>query len=112
MKKLLLSSIVFFIANISIAQPTYSDVAPIFYAKCTSCHNQNSHAASFLNYSLTAPHAYTIQAYLTSGYMPPWSPDTTYSRFSHERLISASDRAAILNWIATGATKGDTTLAP
>ncbi|MGZ4116345.1 MAG: FlgD immunoglobulin-like domain containing protein, partial [Bacteroidia bacterium] len=40
------------------------------------------------------------------------SPDTTYSRFSHERLISASDRAAILNWIATGATKGDTTLAP
>jgi hypothetical protein len=112
MKKLLLSAIIFFITSISIAQSTYSDVAPIFYAKCTSCHNQNSHVANFLNYSLTVPHASIISAYLTSGYMPPWSPDTTYSRFSHERLISAADRAAIIGWVATGALQGDTTLAP
>ena len=44
--------------------------------------------------------------------MPPWPPDTTYSRFLHERIITQTEKADILSWIATGAVKGDTTLAP
>lgn len=94
------------------AQTTYSDVAPIFINRCTSCHHENQHAPSFMSYSEVVPYAYTISAYLNSGYMPPWSPDTTYSRFSHERTIAPSEKAAILNWIANGTPAGDTTLAP
>lgn len=112
MKKIIFSLGVLFVINASIAQPYYSDVASIFYANCTSCHNQYSHGAPFLNYSETLPHTSTIQAYLTSGYMPAWTPDTTYTRFLHEHSISAADKSAILNWIASGAQKGDTTLAP
>ena len=103
---------VLFMANKNIAQPVYSDVAPIFYNRCTSCHNQYSHGASLLNYSQTLPNVPTIQAYLNSGYMPEWTPDTTYTRFLHEHTISPAEKTAILNWISSGATKGDTTLAP
>ncbi|HEX8516333.1 MAG TPA: FlgD immunoglobulin-like domain containing protein [Bacteroidia bacterium] len=94
------------------AQTTYPNVAPIFINRCTSCHHENSHAPSFLTYSGILPHIATMDAYLTSGYMPPWSPDTAYSRFSHERTISSAEKATILNWIANGAPAGDTTLAP
>ena len=112
MKKLLFSLAIFFILNKSTAQIVYSDVASIFYAKCTSCHNQYSHGAPFLNYSETQPYASVIQNYLTTGYMPAWTPDTTYTRFLHEHTISATEKIAILNWIEGGALKGDTTLAP
>jgi hypothetical protein len=94
------------------AQTTYSNVAPIFFSRCTSCHHDNAHAPSFLTYSGILPHIAAMDTYLNSGYMPPWSPDTTYSRFSHERTIAPAEKAAILNWIANGAPAGDTTLAP
>jgi hypothetical protein len=90
----------------------YADVAPIFYAHCTSCHHEGQHAPSMMNYSETVALLYAMTGDLTSGKMPPWPPDTTYTRFVHERLISASDRNAILTWIGHGFTKGDTTLAP
>ncbi|MCE3280100.1 MAG: hypothetical protein K0S44_2291 [Bacteroidetes bacterium] len=112
MKKLLLSSVLLLTLTSLVAQTTYPDVAPIFFSRCTSCHHEDSHAPSFLTYSGILPHITTMDAYLTSGYMPPWSPDTTYSRFSHERTIAPAEKAAILNWIANGAPAGDTTLAP
>lgn len=94
------------------AQLVYKDVAGIFYNRCTVCHHENQHPQSMMNYSETYPWASSIQADLTSGKMPPWSADTTYSRFLHERIITASEKNAILSWISSGAQKGDTTLAP
>ncbi|HSH67703.1 MAG TPA: T9SS type A sorting domain-containing protein [Bacteroidia bacterium] len=44
--------------------------------------------------------------------MPPWSPDSTYSRFLHERYISQDEKNKILDWIAGGTLAGDTTKAP
>ena len=44
--------------------------------------------------------------------MPPWTPDTTYTRFCHERTIGPGEKQAILDWISHGAQQGDTTLAP
>ncbi|MDF2437505.1 MAG: hypothetical protein K0Q95_1881 [Bacteroidota bacterium] len=112
MKKLLLSLVLLINISQLSAQATYSTVAPIFYSRCTSCHHEDQHAPSFMTYSAILPHIYTIDAHLTSGFMPPWSPDTTYTRFAHERLIAPGEKAAILNWIANGAPAGDTTLAP
>lgn len=114
MKKLyilfLLSSSVSLTAS---AQLVYKDVAGIFYQRCTSCHHANGGAPfSLMNYSETATWAASIQADLNSGKMPPWPPDTTYSRFLHERIITQTEKNDILSWISGGAQKGDTTLAP
>jgi hypothetical protein len=95
-----------------IAQTTYKDVAPVFYSRCTTCHHEGQHAPSMMNYTETAAHSVLIKADLNSGKMPPWPADTTYHRFLHERLISPSEKAAILAWISGGSAKGDTTLAP
>jgi hypothetical protein len=94
------------------AQLVYKDVAGIFYNRCASCHHENQHPQSMMNYSQTYPWASAIQADLISGKMPPWSADTTYTRFLHERIITLTEKNAILSWINSGAQKGDTTLAP
>ena len=113
MKKLyafLITSSLFLSAS---AQLVYKDVAGIFYNRCTSCHHANGGAPfSMMNYSETSPWSASIQNDLNIGKMPPWPPDTAYTRFLHERIITATEKSAILSWISTGSQMGDTTLAP
>lgn len=108
--------ILLFAAGISLtasAQLVYKDVAGIFYSRCTSCHHPDGGAPfSMMNYSETYPYASSILSDLNTGKMPPWSPDTTYVRFLHERVLTSTQKNAILSWINSGAQKGDTTLAP
>ncbi len=120
MKKVFILFVFIFTTLVGFAQPpVYKDVAAIFYARCTHCHNQN-HKFPFLNYTQTQPLKVLIQNDLNINRMPPWHPDTTYAnaayptvkRFSNEHLISSAEKTAILNWITAGAQKGDTTLAP
>lgn len=92
------------------AQVFYKDVAPIFQAKCTRCHNENSHAASLQYYSQVHAKRANINNYISSGYMPPWRPDTTYKRYVGEHIITLSEKNLILNWVAAGAPAGDTTV--
>ncbi len=94
------------------AQLVYKDVASIFYARCSSCHHQNQHAPSMMNYTETVNNMGNMLSKLQNNEMPPWSPDTTYSRFTHERLISASEKNKLITWLNQGAQAGDTTLAP
>ncbi len=94
------------------AQLEYKDVAHIFYSRCTSCHHEGQHGQSMMNYSETFPWAASIKHDLLIGKMPPWSPDTSYSRFDHERIITQSEKNDIIIWIDGGALKGDTSLAP
>jgi len=95
------------------AQLVYKDVAGIFYSRCTGCHHVNGGAPfPMMTYSQTYPWASSIQTDLNTGKMPPWAPDTTYTRFLHERIITSSEKNSILSWVSTGALKGDTTLAP
>ncbi len=114
MKKIyILFTFSFFTSLTASAQLVYKDVAGIFYSRCTGCHHVNGGAPfSMMNFSETVPWASGIQADLNSGKMPPWPPDTTYSRFLHERIITQTEKNDILNWIASGALKGDTTQAP
>ncbi len=100
-----------FIHQVS-AQLFYKDVADIFYARCTSCHHEGSSHHPFMNYTQTSSSASNIQAYLNLGIMPPWNADTSYTRFQHERIITASEKQKILSWVAAGALPGDTSLAP
>ncbi len=114
MKKLtlLVAGICCFLLN-GTAQLTYKDVAPVFYANCTTCHNPNGIGPMpLMNYSQTFAYTKLISSYVTAGLMPPWIPDTTYHRFVGERILNATEKSTILNWIAAGAPAGDTTLAP
>ena len=111
MIKKLLPALLVVCASAGSAQLVYKDVAPIFYNRCTSCHNPYGHH-SFLGYSETYSHTPQILTQLQAGTMPPWPPDTTYTRFIHERLISAQEKNDIINWINAGALAGDTTQAP
>jgi len=112
MKKLLLTVLCGFMVHSITSQVEYKDVAGIFYARCTSCHHTGSNAISFMNYAETSMMSGLIQNDLISGTMPPWNADTAYTRFQHERIITASEKQKILDWITGGVTKGDTTLAP
>lgn len=111
-KNLLLLFFISCVVYVKAQAPTYKDVAGIFYKRCTSCHHQGANFYSFMNYTKTNLYKTLIQNALNTNKMPPWKADTTYTRFQHERLISSTEKTNILNWIATGATKGDTTLAP
>lgn len=112
MKKTLLFTIVLFFSVRLDAQSTYKDVASIFFKNCTSCHNELGHGMPFMSYTETANAAGSIQEALNHNEMPPWSPDSSYTRFMHERYISQADKSKILDWIAAGAPAGDTTKAP
>lgn len=93
------------------AQLTYKDVAPIFIQRCTGCHHQGRVFPYLTNYSTTLLYRGIIARDLQTGRMPPWPADTTYSRFTHERIIPQSEKAKLLSWLAAGAPSGDTTLA-
>ncbi|HLP14292.1 MAG TPA: T9SS type A sorting domain-containing protein [Flavobacteriales bacterium] len=112
MNKFLLVLTALIFSKVSSAQIYYSDVAQTFHNNCGHCHNTNSHGPSLLTYSAVAANLTNIQTHLTSGYMPPWLPDTTYSRFTHENVMAVAARQLILDWITGGALMGDTTLAP
>ncbi len=113
MKKIYLSLFIAFLSFYVNAQVlTYKDVAGAFYKSCTGCHHEGANMYSFMNYTKVNLYKNMIQSALNNNRMPPWKADTNYTRFRHERLISATDKSKILNWIATGATKGDTTQAP
>ncbi len=44
--------------------------------------------------------------------MPPWPPDTAYTRFSHERILTQTERQAIIDWVNNGAPQGNPALTP
>lgn len=98
------------------AQLIYKDVAPIFYSRCASCHHEGATYPPLNYYSSISNFTGIISNYVSIGKMPPWPPDTTYARFTHERAITQSEKTKILNWISSGASYGttlsDTALAP
>src|SRR5262249_23367277 len=113
MKKNYLALITIISFALNTSAQVYSDVAGIFYNRCAVCHHVGGGAHFALtSYSQTSPWCLTIQTDLNSNYMPPWPPDTMYTRFLYERIITPSEKGAILNWISSGCQQGDTTLAP
>jgi hypothetical protein len=95
------------------SQTTYSDIANILYRDCASCHRPGGGGPfSVLTYNETFPWAHDIEHVLNDGEMPPWGADTSYMHFVNEKILSANDKTAILNWIQDGVLEGDTALLP
>ena len=90
-----------------------TDIAPIFYANCTKCHNPNGIAPfSLITYADAFPEINRIDSTVQAGIMPPWPPDTNYSRFCGERKLSSTQIQTIVDWVAQGAQPGNLSSAP
>ena len=91
------------------AAPTFNkDIAPIFYANCTSCHRPGDIAPmSLLTYKDARPWAKAIASKVADGTMPPWHADPKYGTFVGARGLSVAHKETIAKWVAAGAPEGN-----
>lgn len=94
--------------------PVWStDIAPILFNNCASCHRPTGIAPfNLLTYNDAVNRASGIYSAVTSRYMPPWPPEAKFNRLAHERLLSDNDIKKIQDWVSGGKPEGDPTLAP
>jgi hypothetical protein len=92
-------------------QPTFTkDVAPIFQAKCQSCHQPNSIAPmSLITYQDARPWARSIRDRVSTRQMPPWhiDPSVGVRKFKNDMSLSQEQIDTIVRWIDSGAPMGD-----
>jgi hypothetical protein len=91
--------------------PTFTkDIAPIFQAKCESCHRPDSIAPmSFVTYEETRPYVRAIKDRVATRQMPPWHIDKTIGiqKFKNDRSLSDEQIDLIVRWVDGGAPKGE-----
>lgn len=89
--------------------PTFSkDVAPIFFANCTTCHRPGDIAPmSLLTYRDARPWARSIASHVADGTMPPWHADPTHGSFANERRLTDAQKSTIARWAGGGAPEGN-----
>lgn len=91
--------------------PTFArDIAPVFQAKCQSCHRPGTVAPmSLLTYEQTRPWARSIRNRVVRREMPPWHLDTNVGIKSYKNDVSLTDHeiATIAAWVDNGAPLGD-----
>jgi hypothetical protein len=89
--------------------PTWDDVAPVFAAKCASCHRTGGVAP----FSITSPldakaWAASILRMTAKGAMPPWMPGADSPAYlgSSRRILTADEKFLIASWVRGGARLG------
>ena len=86
------------------------DVAPIFQAKCQSCHEPGSIAPmSLATYKESRPWARSIKARVLSRQMPPWHIDRSVGvqHFKNDMSLTDDQIATIVAWVDQGAPEGN-----
>ena len=104
-----------FLASTSLAAaqaaPTFSkDIAPIFQAKCQSCHQPDSIAPmSLINFKESRPWARSIKARVSARQMPPWHIDQSVGvqKFKNDMSLSDAQIDLITRWVDAGSPEGD-----
>ena len=109
--------ILLFIPAFAKAQTTFTEhVAPIIYNKCASCHHAGGIAPlQFTSYAEVKKHIGMISMAALdpkNKFMPPWMPDTKYSHFIDERVLTEKETEAIKKWIESGMVQGDLAAEP
>ena len=98
------------LCNLANAQtPTFHlDVAPIVFQHCAECHRAGEIGPMPLTtYEEVFAYGEFIEFVTASGYMPPWTPDNTYSHFVGERVLTENELATLSAWVAAGKPEGD-----
>ena len=86
------------------------DVAPIFQAKCQSCHEPGSIGPmSLVNYQDARPWARSIKQRVESRQMPPWHIDRSVgvTHFKNDMSLTDAQVATIVAWVDGGAVEGN-----
>ncbi|MCT4581751.1 MAG: T9SS type A sorting domain-containing protein [Flavobacteriales bacterium] len=114
MKQLYFLTLLISLSFTGTAQVTWSDdVAEIIYNNCAVCHNPTGIAPfSLVNYQDAFNYRLAISPAVANGEMPPWTADTSYQRYAHERILTTAERTTILDWIAQGAPEGNAANTP
>ena len=88
-------------------------IAPLVYTHCSGCHHVGDVAPfPLMSYQDVVQHAHTVQLATSSGYMPPWKADHTYSHFLDENVLTATQKQQITDWVADGMPRGNPALEP
>ncbi|MAB73970.1 MAG: hypothetical protein CMC99_03350 [Flavobacteriales bacterium] len=86
----------------------HADVAPIIYAHCTECHRVGEIGPMPLTtYDEVFVYGEFIEYVTATDYMPPWTPDDTYSHFVGERVLTDDEKATLSAWVAAGKPEGN-----
>jgi hypothetical protein len=93
----------------TIPTPTFSsDVAPILYKNCATCHRPGEIAPmSLLTYEQARPWAKSIKEKVALGQMPPWHATEPRGVFSNDRRLTDAERDTLIRWASNGAPQGD-----
>jgi hypothetical protein len=93
--------------------PTFNtDVAPIIFNNCASCHRDGQVAPmSLTSYQQVRPWARAIRSKVLAREMPPWFADPRFGSFRNSRGLSQEQIDTIVAWADAGAPQG-TGLAP
>ena len=86
------------------------DVAPIFQAKCQSCHEPGSIAPMALTtFEEARPWAKSIRQRVSTRQMPPWHIDRSVGiqKFKNDMSLTDDQIATIVNWVDQGAPRGN-----
>ncbi|MBV8833215.1 MAG: tetratricopeptide repeat protein [Acidobacteriaceae bacterium] len=96
------------------AAPDFAtDIAPILYSQCASCHHAGGVGPfALVTYDDAKRHAHQIAAVTATGYMPPWPPDPGFGDFQGERKLTARQIQAISEWVKNGCPQGNPESAP
>ncbi len=91
------------------AAPTFSkDVAPVFYAKCVSCHRPGEVAPmSLITFRDVRPWAAAIREKVSTRVMPPWHADRQYGTFRNDQSLTEREIDTIVSWVDGGAREGN-----
>jgi hypothetical protein len=86
------------------------DVAPIFQAKCQSCHEPNSIAPMpLITYQDARPWARSIKERVSARQMPPWHVDRNVGvqKFKNDMSLTDQQVDTIVAWVDQGAPQGN-----
>jgi hypothetical protein len=96
--------------------PTFAtDVAPIVYAHCSTCHRPGQAAPfSLLSYEDVKRRATLIVAATGRRYMPPWhaTPAQGFPEFRDDRRLTDAEIGTLKAWVNAGMPAGDLASAP
>jgi hypothetical protein len=90
-----------------------TDVAPILYEHCVSCHRDGSIGHfSLVSYGDAYSNRFEILDATSNRRMPPWKPDPNYRHFAGENRLTDAQIQTIQAWVDADAPQGDPAQAP
>lgn len=94
--------------------PTFaSDVAPIVFDNCVSCHRPGQIGPmSLTSYDEVRPWAKQIRKAVVDRSMPPFHADTSIRSYRNDLSLSDAEVETISTWAASGAPMGDASKMP